>query len=86
MQYFYVTYESREGGHAYREGGVLTAVTIKWAERKAAKAKALYVRPGWEEFCQCDGLKEISIVDYLVLKKYTFNIDRYFDEDGELRE
>jgi hypothetical protein len=86
MQYFYVTYASREGGHAYREGGVLTAVTIKGAERKAVKAKALYARSGPGSDCAYDSLREIPIVDYLVLKKYVFNIDRYFDEDGELRE
>jgi hypothetical protein len=84
MQYFYVTYKTSVGENGYREGGVLSALTLKQAEKRARKAQALYARPGWEEFCECDGLKEISIVDYLVLKKYTFNIDRYLDEDGEL--
>jgi hypothetical protein len=86
MQYFYATYETREGEHEYTENGVLSAQSPKQAERKAKKARRLFTRVGGEEFCEYDGLMEISIVDYLVLKKYLFNIDRYFGEDGELRQ
>ena len=84
MQYFYVIYVSRHGENAYREAGVLSASTLKQAEKKAQKAKALYARAGWQQFCKYDGLTEISVIDYLVLKKYMFNIDHHFDEDGEL--
>lgn len=85
MQYFHVKYETRDGEHAYQESAVLSAFTLKQAERKAKKAKSLFERSGWEEFCEYYSLTEISVVDYLVLKKYTLNIDRYFDEDGELK-
>lgn len=85
MQYFYARFGTRDGEHEYTETGVLSAVTLKQAERKAKKAKALFDRPGWEEFCEYEDVVEISIVDYLVLKKYMRNIDHHFDEDGELR-
>lgn len=86
MQYFYATYLTRDGEHEYREGGVLSAATEKQAERKAKKGKVIFDRPCWERYCAHDSLREVSVVDYLVLKKYICNIDRYFDEDGELRE
>lgn len=85
MQYYYATYETRDGEHEYTENGVLSAQSPREAERKAKKALRLFAHAGWEEFCEYDGLMEISIVDYLVLKKYMLNIDHYFNEDGELR-
>jgi hypothetical protein len=85
MQYFHVKYETQNGEHAYQESAVLSALTLKQAERRAKKAKSLFERSDLEEFCEYVGLTEISLVDYLVLKKYTLNIDHYVDEDGELR-
>lgn len=80
MQYFYVTCLTRDGERQYQESGVLTASTIREAEAKAKKAKALFERPGLEEFCGHDWLREISVIDYTVLKKYMLNIDRYVRE------
>jgi hypothetical protein len=85
MHYFYVTYETRGGEHEYRESGVLSALTVRQAEKKALKAKVLFDRPGWEEFCAYDSLIGVSEQEYQVLKKYTCDIDSYFDVDNKLR-
>lgn len=85
MHYFYATYETRDEEHEYRESGVLSALTVRQAEKKALKAKALFDRPGWEEFCAYDGLTAVSEQEYQVLRKYMCDIDGYFDAKNNLR-
>ena len=84
-KYYFVTYETRDGEHEYRELGVLQARDYKIALEKAVKAKPLYDRYGWEEFCRHDETMEITGIEYAVLKKFVLNIDYYFGEDGKLR-
>ena len=85
MKYFYVTYETRDGEHEYREGGVLQAGSYKEALKKAIEAKRLFDRYGWEEFCTHDATQEISQIEYAVLKRFMLDIDSYFNDDGQLR-
>jgi N12 class adenine-specific DNA methylase len=84
-KYYFVTYETRDGEHEYRELGVLQARDYKIALEKAVKAKPLYNRYGWEEFCRHDEIMEITGIEYAVLKKFVLNIDYYFNENGKLR-
>jgi hypothetical protein len=84
-KYYYVTYETRDGEHEYREAGVLQANDYKLALKKAIKAKPLYDRYGWEEFCRHDEIMEITKTEYKVLRKFMLDIDDYFNEDGKLR-
>ena len=85
MKYYYVTYETMDGEHEYQEAGVLQANDYQSALDKAVKAKPLYDRYGWEEFCRHDKIIEISKIEYAVLKKFMLDIDYYFDKDGKLR-
>lgn len=85
MKYFYVTYETRDGEHEYREGGVLQASNYKQALKKAVKAKRLFDRYGWEEFCEQNEVIEITRSEYLVLKRFMLDIDYYFNDDGLVR-
>lgn len=84
MKYFYVEYETRDGEHEYRESGVLKAKSLKAALKKAIRAKRLFDRFGWEEFCAHDETREISQIDYAVLKRFVLDIDRYFNENERL--
>lgn len=85
MKYWFVTYRTLDGEHEYCESGVLSSETIKQAGKKAQKAKAIFDRPGWEEFCENESALEIPEYDYRVLKRFTCDIDSYFDEKGKLR-
>lgn len=84
MKYFYVTYETRDGEHEYKESGVLKANDYKLGVEKAQKAKPLYERYGWEEFCQQDEIIEITKAEYMVLKRFMLDVDYYFHENGNL--
>lgn len=82
-KYYFVTYQTRDGEHEYREGGVLKAKNYTLALKKAIRAKRLYNRYGWEEFCAADALREITSIEYTVLKRFMLNLDSYFDDNRE---
>jgi hypothetical protein len=83
-KYYFVTYETRDGEREYRESGVLKASSYTLALKKAIRAKRLYTRYGWGEFCASDEIREITSIEYTVLKRFMFDIDSYFDGRGKL--
>jgi hypothetical protein len=84
-KYFYVTYETVDGEHEYQESGVLQAGDYTAAVAKAERAKPLFDRYGWEEFCRQDNVMEINKGDYIVLRRFVLDIDYYLNEEGRLR-
>jgi hypothetical protein len=70
IKHYLIEYRTLDGEHEYTEYAVTTARTYNNAERRAKKGKASFNRYGWEEFCSLDGIQEIPVADYEVLKKY----------------
>jgi hypothetical protein len=69
INYFIAEYRTYNGEHEYVERGVLNARSYEKAVKLAIKGKKLFVRDGWEEFCECEGIEEISKADFEILKK-----------------
>lgn len=84
MKYFYVAYETKDGGHEHQEAGLLSAVTVGEGQKKAEESKRIFERPGCERYCELYSVTEIQFNDYEVLKKYTSTLDSYFDRDNKL--
>jgi hypothetical protein len=76
-KYYHAIYMTRDGEHEYSEDGVLSARDFKEAQENAEKAKQLFERSGWEEFCELTNLYEIPMSDYKVLSNYVLNIDAH---------
>jgi hypothetical protein len=85
LQYFHITYRTRDERGESEEYGVLSAPTIHHAARKADMAKKVLEAPGWEEVWQYEIIVPMSIRAYRLLKKRLIDIDSFFDRHGKLR-
>jgi hypothetical protein len=85
LQYFHVSYRTRDGEREYLEDGVLSAPTIQEAARKAEMAIKVFAVPGWEEFCEYESMVPISIRAYRLLRRHIIYIDSFFDRHNKLR-
>jgi hypothetical protein len=74
MKHYLIEYRTLDGEHEYTEHAVTTARTYNNAEKLAKKGKTSFNRYGWEEFCSLDGIQEIPVAEYEVLKKYFIKI------------
>jgi hypothetical protein len=74
MKYFFATYKTVIGEHAYAEFGALAASSWNSAEKRAIKGKHLFTRLGLEECCFLDHMREIPRGDFVALKKYFANV------------
>jgi hypothetical protein len=83
-KYYYVRYGAKNGEHEYQENGVLRAMNYKLALKKAGRAKRQFDRYGAQELSIRDEIREISPVEYAVLKRFILDIDSYFHESLRL--
>ena len=74
MKHYLIEYRTLDGEHEYTEYAVTASRTYNNSEKRAKKGKASFNRYGWEEFCSLDGIQEIPVADYEVLKKYLTKI------------
>jgi hypothetical protein len=83
VSYFCVTYKTEGEDEGFLERGVLSAHTIHEAARKAEMAEKVINVPGWED-CRCECIVPVSIRAYRILKINSYDIDSFFDKQGNL--